>query len=427
MVDQVLCTCIWCLQKSNGQGKIVSQATRVRHKKNQNKTWSNLKNIPVQQRYLDTSIPAANIISTSPLPLSDNISMLSQININEEYQNHDIEMISDELSNEDQIKILENEIDKIAILEDEKDKEDEIEISEEEDEENEENEEDNEEEYNREYNENISEDLIKGLRLLKIKEEHNISEVAFDKILKVLEISRISLYKLRKLLKNIIPLKPILVDCCINSCTAFTDELINKNTCPYYVIAIELVNKLLRKREIQKEFSTSFPVDIMHGLFENIAPAMLRHWTSTFFKENQENNYDYILSSKIWTEIGNIMEKNKKNKPLDFGRPPINIQRYSASFKAEDWSNWVILYSLPLLQDYLSEIYINGWAKFVYAVKLCLKKTITITELTEINKLFCEFVTHYDRLNNSSQIPAVLISYHYWLHITTSIRNTRPA
>ncbi|CAI2198272.1 2876_t:CDS:2, partial [Funneliformis geosporum] len=136
------------------------------------------------------------------------------------------------------------------------------------------------------------------------------------------------------------------------------------------VIAIEVVNKSLRKREIQKrgvngrsilfelksiKFPTSFPVDIMHGLFENIAPAMLQHWTGTFFKENQDNNYDYILSSKIWTEIGNIMEKNKKNMPLDFGHPPIDIQRYSALFKAEDWSNWVILYSLPLLQDYLSE------------------------------------------------------------------------
>ncbi|CAI2200441.1 18229_t:CDS:2, partial [Funneliformis geosporum] len=57
-------------------------------------------------------------------------------------------------------------------------------------------------------------------------------------------------------------------------------------------------------------------------------------------------------------------------------------------------------------------------------------KTITITELTEINKLFCEFVTHYEReyiKNNSSQIPAALISYHYLLHISTSIRNTGPA
>src|SRR5207244_6963926 len=96
-------------------------------------------------------------------------------------------------------------------------------------------------------------------------------------------------------------------------------------------------------------FPISFPVDIMHGLFENIAPAMLRHWSGTFFKEDQDNNSEYILSNSVWTEIGNIMDKNRKNMPLDFGRPLINIQRHSAAFKAEDWSNWVTLYSLPLL------------------------------------------------------------------------------
>lgn len=60
---------------------------------------------------------------------------------------------------------------------------------------------------------------------------------------------------------------------------------------------------------------------------------------------DHNNNSGYVLSNKVWTEIGNIMNRNRKNMPLDFGRPPINIQRYSATFKAEDRSNWVILYS----------------------------------------------------------------------------------
>lgn len=103
------------------------------------------------------------------------------------------------------------------------------------------------------------------------------------------------------------------------------------------------------------EFPASFPVDIMHGLFENVAPAMLRHWSGTFFREIQDSGHDYIISSNVWAEIGKMMEKNRKNMPLDFGRPPIDIQRHSAAFKAEDWSNWVILYSLPLLQGRLPE------------------------------------------------------------------------
>jgi hypothetical protein len=46
----------------------------------------------------------------------------------------------------------------------------------------------------------------------------------------------------------------------------------------------------------------------MHGLFENIAPAMLRHWSGTFFKKDISS--EYVLSNSIWKEIGNIMEKN---------------------------------------------------------------------------------------------------------------------
>jgi hypothetical protein len=38
----------------------------------------------------------------------------------------------------------------------------------------------------------------------------------------------------------------------------------------------------------------------MHGLFENIAPAMLRHWSGTFLKDDNSN---YILSDNEWKEI----------------------------------------------------------------------------------------------------------------------------
>jgi hypothetical protein len=103
------------------------------------------------------------------------------------------------------------------------------------------------------------------------------------------------------------------------------------------------------------KFPQSFPVDIMHGLFENIAPVMLRHWSGTFFKGSQDESSDYVLPQALWKDMGKIMDSNRKNMPLDFGRPPIDIQRHSAAFKAEDWSNWIQLYSLPLLQNFLPE------------------------------------------------------------------------
>jgi len=74
--------------------------------------------------------------------------------------------------------------------------------------------------------------MIKGLRLLKIKDQHNISEAVFNEILEVMEISRITLYKLWKFLRKQMPIEPNLVDCCINSCVAFTGKNTNKDQCP---------------------------------------------------------------------------------------------------------------------------------------------------------------------------------------------------
>jgi hypothetical protein len=73
--------------------------------------------------------------------------------------------------------------------------------------------------------------MIKCFQLLKIKDQHNISEAAFNEILEVMEISRITLYKLRKFLRKQVLIEPNLIDCCVNSCVAFTGENTNKDRC----------------------------------------------------------------------------------------------------------------------------------------------------------------------------------------------------
>lgn len=99
------------------------------------------------------------------------------------------------------------------------------------------------------------------------------------------------------------------------------------------------------------KFPDSFPVDIMHGLFENVAPAMFRHWTGTLLKENDTFN----ISTDEWKRVGSVIEKNRKNMPYTFGRPLVDILRHSNAFKAEEWTNWVILYSIPLLSGNLDK------------------------------------------------------------------------
>ena len=72
------------------------------------------------------------------------------------------------------------------------------------------------------------------------------------------------------------------------------------------------------------KFPYSFPLDIMHLMFENIAKYMFKHWIGTFFTKNNsdENNGSCILNMTIWNEIGDLMHKARKTFPSYLGRPP---------------------------------------------------------------------------------------------------------
>ncbi len=62
---------------------------------------------------------------------------------------------------------------------------------------------------------------------------------------------------------------------------------------------------------------------------------MFKLWSNQFFKDNS-NILPFILPKSSWKEIGQKMNKNKKNILLEFGRPPHNIFKYHAGYKAEE-------------------------------------------------------------------------------------------
>jgi hypothetical protein len=101
-------------------------------------------------------------------------------------------------------------------------------------------------------------------------------------------------------------------------------------------------------------FPWSFPIDIMHLFFENIAPLMYSHWNDTFFKDNIVN--DFIIEKEKWVEIGEKLKLSRMEMPSSIGRPPRDIYKYNAGFKAVEWRNWIIFFSLPILKDVFNNV-----------------------------------------------------------------------
>ena len=72
---------------------------------------------------------------------------------------------------------------------------------------------------------------------------------------------------------------------------------------------------------------------------------MFKLQSNQFFKDNL-NILSFVLPKSSWEKIGQKMNENKKNILLEFGKPPRNIFKYYAEYKAEEWANWITLYCI---------------------------------------------------------------------------------
>src|SRR6266498_3976251 len=66
--------------------------------------------------------------------------------------------------------------------------------------------------------------IIEGLKLLYLKSLYNFTESAYDDIMKIFTTNNLSLYKIKKYLKDITGLVPVFYDMCKNSCICYTGQ-----------------------------------------------------------------------------------------------------------------------------------------------------------------------------------------------------------
>jgi hypothetical protein len=172
-------------------------------------------------------------------------------------------------------------------------------------------------------------------------------------------------------------------------------------------------------------------MDFMHLIFENLGDIMYKHWSGSFWGNTAEKD-PYEIHKDNWKEIGDIMTQCRKAIPSSFGRPPRDITKHVGGWKAEEWQNWIVLYSMPILVSTTGSdfaIYLRGWAKLVRAVQLCIQPTITLAQVQEVRQLFVDFVQHYEDTyyqRKRERLSACTSIIHYLLHITDSIEQFGP-
>ena len=152
-------------------------------------------------------------------------------------------------------------------------------------------------------------------------------------------------------------------------------------------------------------------VDPMHNLFLGTAKHMFKKiWIERG-----------ILDSKRLPQIQ--MRVNSIKVPSTIGRIPCKIASNFAEFKADEWKNWTLIFSLFSLRNELPQEDFKCWQVFVKACRLLTRPSITSEEISQAHSLLIQFCRTVERLYGKE---AITPNMHLHCHLAECIRDFGP-
>ena len=301
--NTILCKCLVCLNQ-NISGVIVSFSTFYCYRKNQqefldveetNIIYNEQTMEDIQQdiyheenKYRQENQP--DIVDKDSNTDSDTMSF----NFNEEEysdNNLDAEVDNEEYDNYD----------------DEEEEEDEDDYDDDDDDDNDDNDDDNDddddmdEDIDKDTNEDISnKEIIEGLKLLHLKSLYNFTESAYNDILKILTVNNISLYKVKKYLKEITGLIPVFYDMYENSCICYTGKYESCRICP-----ICNSTRLDTRGKAKKVMPYLSVKDRLKLQFNDANRAKELYYHYEYITDKDNDDLNDIFNGKIYKELVN--------------------------------------------------------------------------------------------------------------------------
>src|SRR6266498_3529350 len=162
--------------------------------------------------------------------------------------------------------------------------------------------------------ERLNKEVIEGLRLLHLKSLYNFTEAVYNDIIKLFANKNISLYKVKKILKEFTGLIPTFYDICENSCICYTDVYESYQNCPLCNLSRYDSNN--KPKKVMPYLSIKEMLKIQYNNKVR-AKELLYHYEYITNKELDDNNLDDIFDGDIYKKL---LERNlfKNNKDIAF-------------------------------------------------------------------------------------------------------------
>jgi hypothetical protein len=142
-------------------------------------------------------------------------------------------------------------------------------------------------------------------------------------------------------------------------------------------------------------------IDPMHNLFLGSGKHMLSLWLQRG-----------ILTPRHYNEIQQRV--NSVTVPTDVGRIPQKITSGFSGFTADQFKNWITIYSIPALHGILPEAHFQCWRHFVLACRILCKRSLSSSDIQLSDSLLLHFCKKVEELFGKS---AVTPNMHLHCHL----------
>ena len=158
----------------------------------------------------------------------------------------------------------------------------------------------------------------------------------------------------------------------------------------------------------------SIPVDYMHPVLEGVTRMLINLW---FNSSNHKS--PFYLGTKI-SEIDAVLIKQRP--PHEISRRPRSILHRNY-WKASELKNWLLFYSLPLLQGYRPPLYLHHFALFVCAVHILLQDKINSAQIIAAELMLSDFYGMVPELYGEATCT---YNMHQLYHVASYVRLLGP-
>ena len=151
------------------------------------------------------------------------------------------------------------------------------------------------------------------------------------------------------------------------------------------------------------------PVDYMHCVLEGVTKRLLEVW---------------VTSTRCAGYIGRFVNKLDINlleqcPPHDFSRIPRSIKKHRKFWKASEFRNWLLYYSLPLLMNILPPLYLHHFSLLVCAMHILLQSQITEVQIQAAEEMLLSFHELIPELYGKKHCT---LNAHLLIHLTKYVR-----